>query len=124
MGIHHLFNLLTPVLSLFFTSLHCSLWFIQSLPCRSLSLSLGLAHYCSSVDWDSMYPEKVRSPNWPAFDSTVIYLPHVSSLCFPLYLSASNLPGSFPVLAVVCTIMSLIWYWARVGVHVRDLFSK
>lgn len=53
--------------------------------------SLGLPHCCGSVHWDIMYPEKVRTSSWPAFDTTIIYVP-------PPCLSA--LPESFPVRAV------------------------
>lgn len=60
MRIHHLFNLLSPALPLFFSSRHCSSWFIQSLSCHSLSPSLVRAHHNILVDWDSMYPEKVN----------------------------------------------------------------
>lgn len=149
-GVHHLFNLLAPLVSLFFSSLHCSLWFIQSpLPAsRCLpSLSLALALYSSSLDWDSMYPEKVRTLSNSAFDGTMIYFSCASSLCVPLQLSICpwpsslghfcfHLPESFlPVtfylvtfkltaqtflIAFICMMLCR----ARVGVLVWDLFSK
>lgn len=60
-GVHPLFNLLALAASLFFSSLHCSQWFIQSQACCLPPLSLGRACYCRSVGFDSMYPEKVRT---------------------------------------------------------------
>lgn len=76
-GIHHLFNLLTPALALF--SFHCSV--VYSLPPLSFTvqLSLGLAHLCSLLDWDSMYPEQVRTLGCSAFDSTMVYFPLTAS---------------------------------------------
>lgn len=56
-----------------------AVWFIHSLPCLLLCLSLGLAHLCSLLDWDSMYPEQVRTLGCSAFDSTMVYFPLTAS---------------------------------------------